>query len=56
MENARFERYRGRILLAAAINTPVRQGGLLWPNRCCCVDQAGIAFDFVDWMWLFSHG
>ena len=56
MENARPGRYPGRILLAAAINTPVRQGGLLWPNRCRCVEQAGIAFDSVDWMWLFSHG
>ena len=56
MENVRPGRYPGRIQLDAAINTPVRQGGLLWPNRCGCVEQAGIAFDFVDWMWLFSHG
>ena len=26
------------------------------PIRCLCVELAGIAFDFVDWMWLFSHG
>lgn len=56
MENARPGRYRGRILLTAAINTPVRQDGLLQPNRCCGLEKAGIALDFVDWMWLFSHG